>query len=240
MGCVQAKPERRGPADCKDDKDLQALDDDLNASAEEVVRSTGLERFKRCLNHLMHSDEKIVKVILSCKKQILEAEGKEASMVMTANEKLLDRFLINEYFNNSLQTLQLCRLELQDFIDSAREIHSCITGRKCDLHRYVVWCLFAPSAASMAAPTVSSALTAHPCVAGVVAGGAVVYASSVLQVGQHWLLTLIEGYESTLEAHKGVIMSMEAGTGDAIKELGDIMYQVNKVIAKGDDPSCPI
>jgi hypothetical protein len=289
-------------ADCKDDKDLQALDDDLNASAEEVVRSTGLERLKRCLNYLTHSDEKIVKVILSCKKQILEAEGKEASMVMTANEKLLDSFLIKEYFSNSSQTLELCRLELQDFIDSAREIHSCITGvvlekkkskklnesekkyhnsakavvakveslRKRNQHidmldklkdriqkldkkleltrtlKKVVNVIFIGTlsavfvctilAASMAAPTVSSALTAHPCVAGVVAGGAVLYASSVLQKGQHWLLTLIEGYESTLEAHKGVIMSMEAGTGDAIKELGDIMCQVNKVIEKGDDP----
>ncbi|KAK9942400.1 hypothetical protein M0R45_008067 [Rubus argutus] len=337
MGCVQAKPERRGPvlerktssfkkqkinpinpetddlckhvedlmksyqANCKDDKDLQALDDDLNASAEEVVRSTGLERLKQCLNYLTHSNKKIVKVILSCKKQILEAEGKEASMVMTANEKLLDHFLIEEYFNNSLQTHELCTLELQDFIDSAREIHSCITGvvrekkmskklnesekkyhksaeavvakvkslrnqhrgmldklkdgiqkldKKLELTRTlkkVVNVIFIGTlsavfvctilAASMAAPTVSSALTAHPCVAGVVAGGAVVYAfSSVLKEGQHWLLTLIGGYESTLEAHKGVIMSMEAGTGDAIKELGDIMCQVNKVIAKGDDP----
>ncbi|PRQ23579.1 hypothetical protein RchiOBHm_Chr6g0262911 [Rosa chinensis] len=92
-------------------------------------------------------------------------------------------------------------------------------------------------AAAMAAPPVASALTTHPCIAGVIAGGAVGYAcSSVLKEGRHWLLTLIQDCESTLEAHKGVIQSMEAGTGVAIKELDDIICLVEKVIAKGNDP----
>ncbi|KAM5548986.1 UPF0496 protein [Rosa sericea] len=286
--------------DCKDDKDLQDFDAELSSSAKEVICSTGLDRFKQCLMYLTHSNEKMVRVILSCKKQILEAEGVQARMVMTANEKLLDQFLIKEYFNNSLQTLQLCRLELQDFINSAREVHSRITDvlergvskklnesekkyhrsaeavvakvkslreqhrdmldklkdriqefdKKLELTRTlkkVVNVVFIGMlsglfvctimAAAMAAPPVASAVTSHPCIAGVVAGGAVGYAfSSVLKEGQHWLLTLIQGYESTLEAHKGVIHSMEAGTRDAIKELDDIMCHVNKVIAKGNDP----
>ncbi|PRQ60823.1 hypothetical protein RchiOBHm_Chr0c38g0503041 [Rosa chinensis] len=288
-------------ADCKDDKELQDFDAELSSGAEEVVRSTGLDRFKQCLKYLTHSNEKIVRVILSCKKQIVEAEGVGARMVMTANEQLLDQFLIKEYFNNSLQTLQLCRLELQDFINSAREVHSCITDvvldwevskklnesqkmyhrsaeavvakvkslrdqhrdmldklkdrivkfdRKLELTRTlkkVVNVVFMGMlsglfvctimAAAMAAPPVASAMTSHPCIAGVVAGGAVGYAfSAVLKEGQHWLLTFIQGYKSTLEAHTGVIKSMEAGTRDAIKELDDIMCHVNKVIAKGNDP----
>ncbi|PRQ23566.1 hypothetical protein RchiOBHm_Chr6g0262781 [Rosa chinensis] len=271
-------------ADCKDDKELQDFDAELSSGAEEVVRSTGLDRFKQCLKYLTHSNEKIVRVILSCKKQIVEAEGVGARMVMTANEQLLDQFLIKEYFNNSLQTLQLCRLELQDFINSARELNESQKmyhrsaeavvakvkslrdqhrdmldklkdrivkfDRKLELTRTLkkvvnvvfmgmLFGLFVCTimAAAMAAPPVASALTSHPCITGVVAGGAVGYAfSAVLKEGQHWLLTFIQGYKSTLEAHTGVIKSMEAGTRDAIKELDDIMCHVNKVIAKGNDP----
>ncbi|KAK9942387.1 hypothetical protein M0R45_008056 [Rubus argutus] len=340
MGCVQAKPERRGrpvlerktssdknhkivpinskprptddlcknvedlmrsyQADCKDDEDLQALDAELKTDAEHVIRSSGFDRFKDCLRLLMHSNEKTVNVILSCTKQILEAEGKDASRVMTENERLLD-ILIEEYLRNSLQTHELCKLELQDFINSAWEIHSCIndvvlekkmTSKKLneseekyrhyaetvvakvkslrDQHRAMLDMLKKQidkfdkklelirtlkklvnvvfigmlsglfvctiMAAAMAAPAVASALTAHPCLSGFVAGGAVLYTfSPVLKEGQHWLLSFIQAYESTLEAHKGVFKSMEAGTGDAIKELDDIMCHVKKVIAKGSD-----
>lgn len=288
-------------ADCKDDKDLQALDAELNTGAVHVIHSSGFDRFKQCLRFQTHSNEKIVNVILSCTKKILEAEGKKASMVMSENERLLD-ILIEEYLKNSLQTHELCKLELQDFINSAWEIHSCIndvvlekkmTSKKLnefekkyhhsaeavvskvkslgDQHRAmldmlkkqidkfdkklelirtlkkVVNVVFIGMlsglfvctimAAAMAAPAVASALTAHPCLSVFVAGGAVLYTlSPVLKEGQHWLLTFFQAYESTLEAHKGVIKSMEAGTGEAIKELDDIMCHVKQVIAKGSDP----
>ncbi|PRQ60825.1 hypothetical protein RchiOBHm_Chr0c38g0503061 [Rosa chinensis] len=43
-------------ADCKDDKDLQDFDAELSSSAKEVIRSTGLDRFKQCLKYLTHSN----------------------------------------------------------------------------------------------------------------------------------------------------------------------------------------
>ncbi|KAL6213541.1 hypothetical protein ACLB2K_012988 [Fragaria x ananassa] len=93
-------------------------------------------------------------------------------------------------------------------------------------------------AAAMAFPPVASALTAHPCIAGVFAGGAVVHACSpVFKEGRHWLLNLIQDYTSTLETQKGLIKSMEAGTREAIKELDeldDIVSRVHKVIANDE------
>ncbi|XP_004291999.1 PREDICTED: UPF0496 protein At4g34320-like [Fragaria vesca subsp. vesca] len=288
-------------ADCEDDKDLRDFDDKLRTGAEEVARhrTTGFDRLNKCLKYLTQSNEKIVSEISACTQKILEAKGEEAGMVMTANEKLLDH-LMTEYVGNSWQTLQLCEKELQDFIKSAHDVHSCIADvvrdgevskklnesimkyhhsakavvakvnylqdqhadmlnklkeqilkfdKKVELARTLkkvvnvvfigmLSALFVCTimAAAMAAPPVASALTTHPCIAGVVAGGAVVYACSpVFKEGRHWLLNLIQDYESTLEAQKGLIKSMEAGTGEAIKELDGIMSLVEKVIAKGND-----
>ncbi|XP_024163986.1 UPF0496 protein At4g34330 [Rosa chinensis] len=273
-------------ADCKDDKELQDFDAELSSGAEEVVRSTGLDRFKQCLKYLTHSNEKIVRVILSCKKQIVEAEGVGARMVMTANEQLLDQFLIKETLSTRLvrsihvscitdvvldwevskklnesqkmyhrsaeavvAKVKSLRDQHRDMLDKLKD-RIVKFDRKLELTRTLkkvvnvvfmgmLFGLFVCTimAAAMAAPPVASALTSHPCITGVVAGGAVGYAfSAVLKEGQHWLLTFIQGYKSTLEAHTGVIKSMEAGTRDAIKELDDIMCHVNKVIAKGNDP----
>ncbi|XP_062021117.1 UPF0496 protein At4g34320-like [Rosa rugosa] len=84
--------------------------------------SSGLDRFKQGISYLRNSDQKTVETIMSCKTQILAAEGDVATEI----ENFLDKFLIKQYLENSNQTLALCEVELPDFIKKADKVASCI------------------------------------------------------------------------------------------------------------------
>lgn len=90
-------------AACKLDSDLQSFDNALQARTNQVintlavgveVRSLSFESLKQITECLLEMNQEVVKVILDCKKDIWK------------NQDLFE--LVEEYFDNSLQTLDFC------------------------------------------------------------------------------------------------------------------------------------
>ncbi|KAK7310366.1 hypothetical protein RJT34_07836 [Clitoria ternatea] len=90
-------------AACKFDSDLQSFDTTLQARTNQVinslavgveVRSLSFESLKQVTECLLEMNQEVVKVILDCKKDIWK------------NQELFE--LVEEYFDNSLQTLDFC------------------------------------------------------------------------------------------------------------------------------------
>ncbi|XP_057456369.1 UPF0496 protein At4g34320-like [Lotus japonicus] len=90
-------------AACKIDNDLQSFDTNLQARTNQVintlavgveVRALSFESLKQVTECLLEMNQEVVKVILDCKKDIWKSQ---------------DLFeLVEEYFENSLQTLDFC------------------------------------------------------------------------------------------------------------------------------------
>lgn len=116
-------------ADYKDDNKMRELDTALDACAKKVEVGSGLDRLKQFVSYLRTSSDETAKKINSCQKEILDAKagGKRTAKVM-----LLDTVLIQEYLDNSSKTHDLCINELQDFINSASKMASCIEEKKSD------------------------------------------------------------------------------------------------------------
>ncbi|KAJ4844457.1 hypothetical protein Tsubulata_028950 [Turnera subulata] len=90
-------------AACKVDKDLQSFDTSLQARTNHVintlavgveVRAVSFDSLKEITGCLLEMNQEVVKVILECKRDIWK------------NQELFD--LVEEYFENSLQTLDFC------------------------------------------------------------------------------------------------------------------------------------
>ncbi|RDX70733.1 UPF0496 protein, partial [Mucuna pruriens] len=90
-------------AACKLDSDLQSFDSAVQVRANQVintlavgveVRSLSFESLKQVTECLLDMNQEVVKVILDCKKDIWK------------NQELFE--LVEEYFENSLQTLDFC------------------------------------------------------------------------------------------------------------------------------------
>ncbi|KHN02045.1 UPF0496 protein [Glycine soja] len=90
-------------AACKLDSDLQSFNTTIQARANQVintlavgveVRSLSFESLKQVTECLLEMNQEVVKVILDCKKDIWK------------NPELFE--LVEEYFDNSLQTLDFC------------------------------------------------------------------------------------------------------------------------------------
>lgn len=90
-------------AACKLDADLQSFDTTLQARTNQVintlavgveVRALSFDSLKEVTECLLEMNQEVVKVILECKKDIWK------------NQELFD--LVEEYFENSLQTLDFC------------------------------------------------------------------------------------------------------------------------------------
>ncbi|GAA0170186.1 hypothetical protein LIER_24498 [Lithospermum erythrorhizon] len=90
-------------AACKQDRDLQTFDTTLQARTKHVintlaagveVRALSFDSLKEVTECLLEMNQEVVKVILECKKDIWK------------NQELFE--LVEEYFENSLQTLDFC------------------------------------------------------------------------------------------------------------------------------------
>ncbi|KAJ0763140.1 hypothetical protein HanOQP8_Chr04g0168911 [Helianthus annuus] len=90
-------------AACRSDADLQSFDATLQARANNVintlatgveVRALSFDTLKEVTECLLEMNQEVVKVILHCKKDIWK------------NQELFE--LVEEYFENSLQTLDFC------------------------------------------------------------------------------------------------------------------------------------
>ncbi|XP_015900816.3 UPF0496 protein At4g34320 [Ziziphus jujuba] len=90
-------------AACKVDEDLQSFDTNLQARTNQVintlavgveVRALSFDSLKEVTECLLEMNQEVVKVILECKKDIWK------------NQELFE--LVEEYFENSLQTLDFC------------------------------------------------------------------------------------------------------------------------------------
>lgn len=90
-------------AACKVDEDLQSFDNNLQARTNQVistlavgveVRALSFDSLKEVTECLLEMNQEVVKVILECKKDIWK------------NQELFE--LVEEYFENSLQTLDFC------------------------------------------------------------------------------------------------------------------------------------
>ncbi|XP_057502816.1 UPF0496 protein At4g34320-like [Actinidia eriantha] len=88
---------------CKLDEDLQSFDTSLQARTNQVistlangveVRAVSFDSLKEVTECLLQMNQEVVKVILECKKDIWK------------NQELFE--LVEEYFDNSLQTLDFC------------------------------------------------------------------------------------------------------------------------------------
>ncbi|KAJ6692637.1 UPF0496 PROTEIN 3-RELATED [Salix purpurea] len=102
-------------ADCLLDKDLQSFDTTLQARTNHVintlaggveVRALSFDSLKEVTECLLEMNQEVVKVILECKKDIWK------------NQELFE--LVEEYFENSLQTLDFCA-ELEKCLKRARD-----------------------------------------------------------------------------------------------------------------------
>ncbi|KAH7865821.1 hypothetical protein Vadar_011648 [Vaccinium darrowii] len=102
-------------AACKLDKDLQFFDTNLQTRTNQVintlavgveVRALSFDSLKEVTECLLEMNQEVVKVILDCKKDIWK------------NEELFE--LVEEYFENSLQTLDFCAA-LEKCLNRARD-----------------------------------------------------------------------------------------------------------------------
>ncbi|CAL0329222.1 unnamed protein product [Lupinus luteus] len=102
-------------AACKIDADLQSFDTTLQARTTQVintlaagveVRSLSFDSLKQITECLLEMNQEVVKVILDCKKDIWKSQ------------ELFE--LVEEYFENSLQTLDFC-IALEKCLKRARD-----------------------------------------------------------------------------------------------------------------------
>ncbi|KAI3929180.1 hypothetical protein MKX01_006416 [Papaver californicum] len=102
-------------AACRLDPDLQSFDETLQHRTSQVintlatgveVRALSLDSLKKVTGCLLEMNEEIVKIILDCKQDIWK------------NQQLFE--LVEEYFENSLQTLDLCTA-LEKCLKKARD-----------------------------------------------------------------------------------------------------------------------
>ncbi|KAG6777812.1 hypothetical protein POTOM_017648 [Populus tomentosa] len=102
-------------AACRLDKDLQSFDTTLQARTNHVintlavgieVRALSFDSLKEVTECLLEMNQEVVKVILECKKDIWK------------NQELFE--LVEEYFENSLQTLDFC-VALEKCLKRARD-----------------------------------------------------------------------------------------------------------------------
>ncbi|CAM8935373.1 hypothetical protein QQ045_014887 [Rhodiola kirilowii] len=110
-GCLSKKPSKTSSsiaiasyeAACKMDSELQKFDSTLQARTSHVisslavgveVRSLSFDSLREVTECLLEMNQEVVKVILECKKDIWK------------NQELFE--LVEEYFENSLQTLDFC------------------------------------------------------------------------------------------------------------------------------------
>ncbi|KAF6136160.1 hypothetical protein GIB67_001569 [Kingdonia uniflora] len=102
-------------SECRSDPDLKSFDANLQDRMNHVinalafggeVQSLSFESLKEVTGCLLEMDQLVVKVILDCKQDIWK------------NQELLD--LVEEYFENSLQTLDFCNA-LEKCLKKARD-----------------------------------------------------------------------------------------------------------------------
>ncbi|KAF2316566.1 hypothetical protein GH714_041907 [Hevea brasiliensis] len=195
-------------AACRLDEDLQSFDTSLQVRTNHVintlavgveVRALSFDSLKEVTECLLEMNQEVVKVILECKKDIWK------------NQELFE--LVEEYFENSLQTLDFCTA-LEKCLKRARDSQLLILvaiqqfEEESEAEGIVV-------AAAMAAPPVAAALAAATSI-------------PVGSMGK-WIDSLWKNYENALKGQMELISTMQVGTYVAVKDLDNIRVLIDRL-----------
>ncbi|PSS02573.1 UPF0496 protein [Actinidia chinensis var. chinensis] len=227
-----------------EDQDLQSFYNNLQVRTDQVintvagqveVQAPSLDSLREVTQCLLEMNQQVAKVTLKSKTDIWNTEG------------LFE--LIEEYFENSLLTLDFCAA-LDKCLKRARDnqLHILIAVQQFERefmldklqHRenkldkkykyYHAWrkissIIFAATLVTVLICSVVAAAMAAPPVAAALAAATAVPVGSV----GRWIDSLLKSYENAIKGQKEVLSSMQVGTKIAIKDLDNIRVRIDRL-----------